>query len=62
VSIGQEVAERASILRANYKLGLADAMQLAVSINFGCDIFLTNDLRLKKVSEVCVLILDELEL
>jgi len=62
ISIGQMVAEQASILRSEYKLGLPDALQLAVSLVSSCDVFLTNDARLKRVNEVHVLLLDELEL
>jgi predicted nucleic acid-binding protein len=52
VSIGQSVAEYASILRAKYKLGLPDALQLATAFVSGCDAFFTNDGRLKHVGEV----------
>lgn len=62
IPIEQEVAKQASVLRAKYKISLPDAFQLAISINIKCDLFLTNDLRLKKVSEVTVMALDELEL
>jgi hypothetical protein len=35
---------------------------VAVAIHQQCDAFLTNDLSLKRVTEVQVLVLDELEL
>lgn len=35
---------------------------MAVAIHQQCDAFLTNDLSLKRVTEVQVLVLDELEL
>ena len=41
---------------------LPDALQLAVALQEGCEAFLTNDPRLKRVAEPRVLVLDELEL
>lgn len=61
VSIGAAVAKQAARIRAKYNLSLPDALQLAVAIVSGCDLFLSNDKRLKQVEEICVLLLDELE-
>jgi len=61
VEIGQEVVDRAAMLRAKYRLQLPDALQLAVALVSRCDVFLTNDARLKQISEVRVLLLDDLE-
>jgi predicted nucleic acid-binding protein len=55
------VAERAAELRARYSLTLADAFQVAAALAAGCDAFLTNDAALKRVSELTILVLDELE-
>ncbi|MBE2269162.1 MAG: PIN domain-containing protein [Anaerolinea sp.] len=60
--ISEIVAERAAILRAKYNLKLADALQIATAILSGCDAFLTNDVGIKRVTEIRVLVLDELEL
>jgi len=49
------------MLRAKYRLQLPDALQLAVALVSRCDVFLTNDARLKQISEVRVLLLDDLE-
>ncbi|MFA0763852.1 MAG: hypothetical protein XFASWVDF_001578, partial [Candidatus Fervidibacter sp.] len=38
------------------------ALQLATAIKAGCDAFLTNDATLKKVTELKVLVLSELQL
>lgn len=57
-----ESAERAAVLRARYSLRTPDALQLAVAIEAGCEAFLTNDRQLQRVSEVRVLLLNELEL
>jgi predicted nucleic acid-binding protein len=56
------IAERAAQLRAQYNLRTPDALHLATALAAGCDAFLTNDLALKRVTEVRVLALDELEL
>jgi predicted nucleic acid-binding protein len=37
-------------------------LQVAAALNVGCQAFLTNDMTLKRVIELRVLILDELEL
>lgn len=55
------VAEQAAELRAGYKLKLADSFQIAAAIAAGCDTFLTNDAALKRVGEIAILVLDELE-
>lgn len=59
--IEQEIAKNASQLRARHNLPLADAFQIAVAMNAGCDAFLTNDTTFKRVTELNVIVLDELE-
>ena len=54
-------AEQAAELRARYNLTLTDAFQVAAALTTSCDVFLTNDATLKRVSELTVLMLDELE-
>lgn len=61
-SLGHAIAHRGAELRAKYNLSLPDALQVAAALAAGCDAFLTNDLDLKRVRELNVLILDELEL
>lgn len=60
--ISEIVAERAAVLRAKYNLKLADALQVAAALVYGCDAFLTNDVGIKRMTEIRVLVLDELEL
>ena len=55
-----EIAGKAAELRAKYQLKTPDAIQIAAAICRYSDYFLTNDKRLKTVSELNVLILDEL--
>jgi predicted nucleic acid-binding protein len=59
--INQPTAQRAADLRARYNVRLPDALQLATAINESCDAFLTNDVDLKRVTEIDVLVLDDLE-
>jgi predicted nucleic acid-binding protein len=56
------VAARAADLRARYALRTPDALHVATALVSGSDAFLTNDLALKRVREINVLVLDELEL
>ncbi len=62
VPIDATIAELAADLRARYNLRTPDALQLAAAIRAGCDAFLTNDVTLKKVAELKVLVLSELRL
>ena len=56
VPVNIQIAERAAHLRT------PDALQVATALDAGCDALLTNDLGLKRVAEMRVLVLDELEL
>ena len=59
--ISEQVAEKAARIRADYSnIRLADALQLASSIDCNCDTFLTNDKQLKQVVEANVLYLGDL--
>lgn len=55
-------ADRAAELRARYNLKTPDALHVATAVEAGCDAFLTNDLDLRRIVEIRVLILDDLEL
>jgi predicted nucleic acid-binding protein len=52
----------AAELRARYNLRTPDALHIASAVDVGCQAFLTNDAALKRVKEISVLILDDLEL
>lgn len=60
--VSAPIAERAAHLRARYRLRTPDALHIATALVAGCDAFLTNDLALKRVTEIQVLALDDLEL
>ena len=47
-------------MRARYNLSLTDALQIATAIQSDCDAFLTNDLQLKRVNELSILVVTEL--
>ena len=51
----------AANLRAKYNLRLIDALQLGVALDTGCDAFLTNDAMLRRVIEINVIMVDDLE-
>jgi predicted nucleic acid-binding protein len=53
------LARRAVSLRAQYSIRVPDALQSAAAMEAGATAFATNDLRLKKVKEIRVLLLDE---
>ena len=57
-----QIAEVAARLRARYNLRTPDALHVATAIDSGCDAFLTNDAAIKRVTDIAILILDELEL
>ena len=61
VIIEAQIADRAADLRARFNLSLPDAFQAAAALAAGCDAFLTNDDTLKRVTELNVILLDEVE-
>jgi len=61
ISVSLQTAVRATDLRAKYNLRTPDAIHMATALELGCELFLTNDNGLKRVSEIQVLILDEVE-
>jgi predicted nucleic acid-binding protein len=56
-AIGRDAAE----LRARYNLGLLDALQVACALNTGCEALLTNDTRLRRVIELRIVVVEDLE-
>lgn len=59
-SVGPDVVRRAAELRARYGIRLPDALQVATALRGRCQAFLTNDAHLRRVTELNVLVLDEL--
>ena len=60
VPLSVVVAERTARLRADYNLRTPDAAQIATALLTGCDAFLTNDERLKRVNGIRVIIVGEI--
>jgi len=57
--ITNEISERAAALRAKYGFKTPDSIQLATAIIRRADYFLTNDLALKQVKEIKVVVLED---
>jgi len=58
--VDTEIATKAAELRAKYRLKTPDSIQIATAICHFSDFFLTNDKQLKILSELNILIIDEL--
>lgn len=57
----REIAKLTAIIRAKYNFQLPDSIQIATAIVSNCDAFLTNDIALKKVTEIRTIIVSKLE-
>ncbi|MBK8025077.1 MAG: type II toxin-antitoxin system VapC family toxin [Chloroflexi bacterium] len=62
VAVSPAIAEQAAFLRAKYRLRTPDALHIATAIVSECEAILTNDLGLRRVTEIAVLVLDDLSL
>lgn len=60
LAIDPAIADVAAGLRARYNVRTPDALHLASALVAGCQVFLTNDADLRRVTELRVLALDEL--
>jgi predicted nucleic acid-binding protein len=58
IAITREVIDKATELRARYGFKTPDAIHLAAAITSACDVFLTNDHRLDRCSEIKVEVLE----
>jgi len=54
------IAREAARVRVLYNLQLPDALQIAAAIDAGCEAFLTNDVQLKRVTELKIIVVSEL--
>lgn len=59
MDISNEISEMAARLRAKYAIKSPDALQIATGLYYNADKFLTNDVRLRKVNEIEIVILDD---
>jgi predicted nucleic acid-binding protein len=62
IGIDAWIAERAADLRAKWSLRTPDALQIATAIDANCQAFFTNDHRLRHITDIQVLMLDDLSL
>lgn len=60
LDVTSSTSEIAAYLRAKYSFRTPDAIQLATSIEAGADYFLTNDNRIKAVTEIPVITIGEI--
>ena len=61
VEITAAIARESARIRVAYNLALLDSLQIAAALASGCEAFLTNDAALKRVKELRILVLGELE-
>ena len=59
--IDQNMARQAAEFRSRYNLELPDAFQIAVALSTNCQAFLTNDAKLRRITELQVLVLDDFD-
>ena len=57
--IDTKLAQHAVVLRARHDVRVPDALQIAAALESGATLFVTNDRRLRRVSEIDVLLFDE---
>lgn len=60
--ISATIAEDAARIRASYGLLLPDALQIAFALDVGCEAIVCNDRSMRRVTELSIMILDDLEL
>jgi predicted nucleic acid-binding protein len=59
--VDEDIAIQAAQIRARYNLQLPDAFQVAIAMAAECEALLTNDATFRRVTELRVLVLDDLE-
>jgi predicted nucleic acid-binding protein len=59
LSINPALARRAIEMRVKYELRVPDALQVGAALEAGATLFVTNDRRLKKITELPLLILED---
>jgi predicted nucleic acid-binding protein len=59
IPTNEVIAQQAAKLRNQYNLSLTDALQISSAIITKCDGFLTNDIDLKKIKEINVIVIED---
>jgi len=62
VSIQRDTARIAANIRSRHNLTLTDAFQVAAALQGGCDTLLTNDKDLSRVTDLKIVLVEELSL
>jgi len=60
IEIDTAVAYKAAELRAKYSLKAPDSIQVATALEYGATYFLTNDIRLKAITELEIVTVQEI--
>lgn len=59
IAFNEQIAEKATFLRASHTISTPDAVQIATAISPGASVFLTNDIQLASIPDISVLVLDK---
>jgi|DewCreStandDraft_4_1066084.scaffolds.fasta_scaffold47070_2 predicted nucleic acid-binding protein len=59
ISANSSIAKIAAQIRSCYDIRIPDAIQIATAKANGCEVFLTNDINLRRIGDLRVLILDD---
>jgi predicted nucleic acid-binding protein len=62
IPVSDDIAKTAARLRASYRLKTPDSLHVATAIESGCEAFLTNDTDIARVTEIPVIILQNVDL
>lgn len=62
VPVTDQIADKSAVLRARYGLRTPDAIQIATAIVQNATVFVTNDKQFRTISEIEVVILEDLEI
>lgn len=57
VDVDAQIVRQAAVLRARYRLRTPDAIQVAACLAHGATAFVTNDIRLRRIEELAVIVL-----
>ena len=57
IAIDEQTSIKAAYYRAKYNLKTPDALQIAAAVTHACNIFFTNDKKLKKIPDIKVITL-----
>ena len=57
--LSRDVVEKAAELRAKYRIKMLDALHIATAIVSQADLFVCNDLGLRRVTEIKILLLSD---